>query len=76
CPPSTHPITPVTASLPPSTTPPVTPSTTPSMWTGPHTPPPGLAHTGADVDVALGVAGAALIAGLGLRLAARRREER
>jgi LPXTG-motif cell wall-anchored protein len=36
--------------------------------------PPGLAHTGADVGIALGVAGAALIGGLGLRAAARKRE--
>ena len=84
CPPSTQPITPFSGpvSTPPSSTtppatPPTTPGTSPSMSTAPHTPggPGGLAHTGADVDIALGVAGAALIAGLGLRLAARRREE-
>jgi LPXTG-motif cell wall-anchored protein len=34
-----------------------------------------LPHTGADVEIALGVAGAALLAGFGLRAAARRREE-
>ena len=33
-----------------------------------------LAHTGADIGIALGVAGAALLGGLGLRAAARRRE--
>ncbi|WP_372463248.1 LPXTG cell wall anchor domain-containing protein [Actinospica acidithermotolerans] len=34
-----------------------------------------MAHTGADIGVALGMAGAALAAGLGMRLASRRREE-
>ena len=34
----------------------------------------GLAHTGTDIGIALGVAGAALLGGLGLRAAARRRE--
>jgi LPXTG-motif cell wall-anchored protein len=34
----------------------------------------GLAHTGADIGIALGVAGAALLGGLGLRAAARKRE--
>jgi ChpA-C len=33
-----------------------------------------LAHTGTDIGIALGVAGAALLGGLGLRAAARRRE--
>jgi LPXTG-motif cell wall-anchored protein len=45
----------------------------------PHAAPPPhhghLAHTGADIGIALGVAGAALLGGLGLRAAARRREE-
>jgi len=44
--------------------------------TPPGTPPPGggLAHTGADIGIALGVAGVALLGGLGLRAASRRRE--
>ncbi len=86
--PPTTPTTPPTSpTTKPPTQPPTTPPTTPwtpptTPWTPPHhtSPPPpphhggGLAHTGADIGIALGVAGAALLGGFGLRAAARRRE--
>ena len=64
---STMPPPPHSSMPPPPHKPPHTP---------PGTPPPGggLAHTGADIGIALGVAGVALLGGLGLRAAARRRE--
>ncbi|HEX4788955.1 MAG TPA: hypothetical protein VH372_10875 [Actinospica sp.] len=62
-------------------TPPTTPATSPTTVHSAPPPPPntppggGLAHTGADIGIALGVSGAALIGGIGLRAAARRRED-
>lgn len=84
-PPATVPITPVGG--PSSSTPPGTSSTTPGTTstppTGPATPSAsaspnggGLAHTGADIEIGLAAAAATLIAGLGLRLASRRRSAR
>jgi hypothetical protein len=80
-PPSSPPTSP-TYPPPPPHSPPTWPSSPSSPPTHPHpgpsTPPGshggGLAHTGADIGIALGVAGAALLSGLGLRAAARRRE--
>ncbi|HTJ68631.1 MAG TPA: chaplin [Actinospica sp.] len=73
--PSTPPTGPSTPPPPPMTTPPPPPGTpsTPPAHAAP--PPHHLAHTGADIGIALGVAGAALLGGLGLRAAARRRED-
>jgi hypothetical protein len=80
--PSTPPTSPSMPPTGPSTPPPPPPPGTPSMPPSappPHAAPPAhhghLAHTGADIGIALGVAGAALAAGLGLRAAARRRED-
>lgn len=85
CSPPTTPSTPPTCTCSPTsttssppTTPPTTTSTSPTTVSSPphKTPPPHhLAHTGADVGIALGVSGAALLAGIGMRAAARRREE-
>lgn len=61
-PPTCHPTTPPVTAPPPH----VVSTTTP-------TPPTHLPQTGADVDVALGMAGAALLAGVGLTGASRRR---
>ena len=81
---------PSNGTTPPPSSPPSGPTTPPGGPTGPATgiPPQhqgpgnsangpggsGLAHTGTDIGIALGVAGAALLGGLGLRAAARRRE--
>jgi hypothetical protein len=74
-PPTTTPPTHISHTItpPPSTTPPASMSTAP---TGTPTTPShggGLAHTGADIEIALSMAAAALLAGLGLRAATRRR---
>lgn len=61
---------------PPSHGPSSPPSGPPSHGASgpPHGGGGGLAHTGADIGIALGVAGAALLAGLGLRAVAAKRE--
>lgn len=83
-PPSSPPPPPSSWPAPPHSWPPSwsgspSPSPSGSAWHHPGGPPHngnggGLAHTGTDIGIALGVAGAALLGGLGLRAAARRRE--
>lgn len=65
--------TPPPPKCPPSA-PPVKTTPPPPRAVTTATPPRELPHTGADIDVALGVAGAALLAGLGLSGASRRRQ--